>query len=123
MFNKNCVNEPTSVIGSWIISEGKIILTWESSSIFPEWAPSKDTVVFSLLTYCFIIWLFLQEAAKMVQASTKRKGFSKIPSVKWEDVGGLDSLRKNFERSIIRPIKHPEYYEVLATSYCKRKLS
>ncbi|KAK1363177.1 Cell division control protein 48 isogeny C [Heracleum sosnowskyi] len=54
-----------------------------------------------------------EEAAKMVQSSTKRKGFSNIPSVKWEDVGGLDSLRKNFERSIIRPIKCPEYYEKL----------
>nr|GFB19737.1 hypothetical protein [Tanacetum cinerariifolium] len=27
---------------------------------------------------------------------SKRKGFSSIPDVKWEDVGGLDSLRREF---------------------------
>ncbi|GJW96651.1 cell division control protein 48 homolog C-like protein [Tanacetum coccineum] len=33
-------------------------------------------------------------AAKLVQPSTKREGFSSIPNFKWEDVGGLDSLRR-----------------------------
>jgi len=35
-----------------------------------------------------------------------------IPDVKWEDVGGLDMLRKEFERYIVRRIKYPEDYEV-----------
>ncbi|KAL1822763.1 hypothetical protein ACET3Z_009541 [Daucus carota] len=52
-----------------------------------------------------------EEAATMVQPSSKREGFNCIPVVKWEDVGGLDSLRKKFERYIIRPIKNPELYK------------
>lgn len=52
-----------------------------------------------------------------MQPSSRREGFSAIPNVKWEDVGGLDSLRKEFDRYIVRRIKHPEDYEVIPT-YC-----
>lgn len=52
-----------------------------------------------------------EEAAKMVQPSSRREGFSAIPNIKWEDVGGLDLLRKEFDRYIVRRIKHPGDYE------------
>ncbi|KAB1212364.1 hypothetical protein CJ030_MR5G025132 [Morella rubra] len=52
-----------------------------------------------------------EEAVRMVQPSSRREGFSAIPNVKWEDVGGLDSLRKEFDRYIVRRIKFPEDYE------------
>lgn len=72
--------------------------------------------------HCFadlmVHYSYFQEAAKMVQPSSRREGFNTIPNVKWEDVGGLDSLRKEFERYIVRRIKNPEDYEVIATCYC-----
>ncbi|CAI9781899.1 unnamed protein product [Fraxinus pennsylvanica] len=49
-----------------------------------------------------------EEAAKMVQPSLTREGFSTIPNVKWEDVGGLQLLRDVFEQEIICRIKHAE---------------
>ncbi|KAH9750303.1 nuclear valosin-containing protein-like [Citrus sinensis] len=52
-----------------------------------------------------------EEATKMVQPSSRREGFSAIPNVKWEDVGGLDYLRHEFDRYIVRRIKFPEEYE------------
>lgn len=52
-----------------------------------------------------------EKAAKMVQPSSRREGFSAIPSVKWEDVGGLQLLRDVFDRDIVRRIKYPEDYE------------
>ncbi|XP_055817955.1 cell division control protein 48 homolog C [Solanum dulcamara] len=51
-----------------------------------------------------------EEAAKLVQPSSRREGFSAIPNVKWEDVGGLDSLRHDFDRYIVRRIKNPKDY-------------
>ena len=60
----------------------------------------------------------LKEATKMVQPSLRREGFSSVPDVTWDDVGGLDSLRKDFDRCIIRCIKHPEDYEVNTELYC-----
>ncbi|KAL8229680.1 hypothetical protein R6Q57_014580 [Mikania cordata] len=50
-------------------------------------------------------------AAKLVQPSSRREGFSSIPNVKWEDVGGLDLLRREFDRYIVRRIKYPNDYE------------
>ncbi|KAL7239372.1 hypothetical protein ACSBR2_005307 [Camellia fascicularis] len=52
-----------------------------------------------------------EEAAKMVQPSSRREGFSAIPNVKCEDVRGLHLLRKEFDRYIVRRIKYPEDYE------------
>ncbi|KAL6529800.1 hypothetical protein OROGR_015423 [Orobanche gracilis] len=49
-----------------------------------------------------------EEAMKLVKPSTTREGFSSIPDVKWEDVGGLDSLREVLDDLIIRRIKYPE---------------
>ncbi|KAG8371640.1 hypothetical protein BUALT_Bualt13G0109200 [Buddleja alternifolia] len=54
-----------------------------------------------------------KEAAKLVQPSSRREGFSTIPNVKWDDVGGLDRLRQEFDRYVVRRIKFPEYYEAL----------
>ncbi|PIA39513.1 hypothetical protein AQUCO_02600161v1 [Aquilegia coerulea] len=51
-----------------------------------------------------------EEAAKMVQPSSTREGFTEIPNVKWEDVGGLDLLRKEFDRYIVSRLKHREDY-------------
>lgn len=57
--------------------------------------------------------LFLmQEATKLVQPSSRREGFSTIPDVKWEDVGGLDSIRDELNRHIVRRIQDRENYEV-----------
>ncbi|EXC33011.1 Cell division control protein 48-C-like protein [Morus notabilis] len=52
-----------------------------------------------------------EEAVKLIQPSSKREGFSDIPNIKWEDVGGLDLLRRVFDRYIVRCIKYPEEYE------------
>ncbi|KAK9946157.1 hypothetical protein M0R45_011634 [Rubus argutus] len=43
-----------------------------------------------------------EETVQAVQPSLKREGFNAIPDVKWEDVGGQDSLREEFVRSIDR---------------------
>ena len=53
----------------------------------------------------------------MVQPAARREGFSAIPNVKWEDVGGLDYLRQEFERYIVRRIKFPEEYEVIINDH------
>ncbi|KAL7148302.1 hypothetical protein ABFS83_06G169100 [Erythranthe nasuta] len=52
-----------------------------------------------------------EEAAKMVQPSSRREGFSAIPTEKWDDVGGLSLLRQEFDSYIVRRVKFPEEYE------------
>ena len=53
----------------------------------------------------------------LVQASLTREGFSIVPDVKWDDVGGLDHLRLQFNRYIVRPIKKPDIYKVLKITW------
>ncbi|KAM3198768.1 hypothetical protein P3L10_034493 [Capsicum annuum] len=53
-----------------------------------------------------------EETAKLVQPSFREEGFSAIPNVKWEDVGGLHSLRHDFDRYIVKRIKNPKDYMV-----------
>ncbi|CAI9279351.1 unnamed protein product [Lactuca saligna] len=55
--------------------------------------------------------LDFEVAIKNVVASSKREGFSMIPNVKWEVVGGLDTLRREFNRNIIGPIKFPDEFD------------
>ncbi|KAF8779103.1 hypothetical protein HU200_003072 [Digitaria exilis] len=52
-----------------------------------------------------------KEATKLVPPTLRREGFSSVPEVTWDDVGGLDSLRKEFRR-YIRCIKSPEDCDV-----------
>ncbi|XP_010462796.1 PREDICTED: cell division control protein 48 homolog C-like [Camelina sativa] len=52
-----------------------------------------------------------EQALKDAKPSSTREGFSTIPSVTWEDVGGLDHIREEFYRHVIKPLKHPEECE------------
>ncbi|KAF5780064.1 putative AAA+ ATPase domain, ATPase, AAA-type, core [Helianthus annuus] len=49
-----------------------------------------------------------EAAAKLIQPAITRDGFSSIPKITWEDVGGLDSLRREFFNNIVLPIICPE---------------
>lgn len=62
-------------------------------------------------------FFFLQEAIKLKKPSTRREGFSSIPDVKWEDIGGLDSLRQELDDLIVNRIKDPEIYKVICACY------
>ncbi|XP_071709277.1 cell division control protein 48 homolog C-like [Rutidosis leptorrhynchoides] len=59
-----------------------------------------------------------EAAAKMVQPSLTIEGFSSIPNVKWEDVGGYDELKKEFNRHIISHIKYPKSFKVNTCQRC-----
>ncbi|KAI3943285.1 hypothetical protein MKW92_037425 [Papaver armeniacum] len=58
-----------------------------------------------------------EDAVKMVQPSLRREGFSPIPNIKWEDVGGLDFLRREFDEYIVSRIKYPEDYEEFGVGF------
>ncbi|KAK6144776.1 hypothetical protein DH2020_021596 [Rehmannia glutinosa] len=60
--------------------------------------------------YFYNLWHF-QKLLKWFNLLLEREGFSAIPNVKWDDVGGLHLLRQEFDRYIVRRIKFPEDYE------------
>ncbi|KRW98210.1 P-loop containing nucleoside triphosphate hydrolase [Pseudocohnilembus persalinus] len=54
-----------------------------------------------------------EKALTLVQPTGKREGFTTIPEVKWEDIGGLDVLRSDLYNNIILPIQKPERFKML----------
>ncbi|PHH83392.1 hypothetical protein CDD82_1621 [Ophiocordyceps australis] len=52
----------------------------------------------------------LKEAVRDYTPSLRKEGFTVIPSVTWDQIGALENVRKQLQRSIIGPIKQPELY-------------
>eukprot|EP00397_Hematodinium_sp_SG-2012_P020701 GEMP01021344.1.p1 GENE.GEMP01021344.1~~GEMP01021344.1.p1 ORF type:complete len:686 (+),score=191.16 GEMP01021344.1:177-2234(+) len=52
-----------------------------------------------------------EEAAKRVQPSSKREGFSTVPDVTWDNVGALAELRRELEQAICEPIRKAELFK------------
>ncbi|CAN1232161.1 Cell division control protein 48 homolog C [Linum perenne] len=52
-----------------------------------------------------------EQAAKLVQPSLTREGFSSVPNVTWEDVGGLQKIRNELESYVVQCIKNPKLYQ------------
>ncbi|KAL2904685.1 Cell division control protein 48-like protein C [Bienertia sinuspersici] len=80
--------------------EGGIIEEWWKE----PWSPDE-------MRNLSITMTDFEKAVKLVQPSSRREGFSTIPDVKWEDIGGLNMLRKEFELYIVNRIKYPSQYE------------
>uniref|UniRef100_A0A6A7GEH3 Ribosome biogenesis ATPase RIX7 n=2 Tax=Hirondellea gigas TaxID=1518452 RepID=A0A6A7GEH3_9CRUS len=49
-------------------------------------------------------------AISIVQPSSKREGFTTLPDVTWNDIGALDSLRKELQMAVVYPIALPELF-------------
>ncbi|CAL1372506.1 unnamed protein product [Linum trigynum] len=55
-------------------------------------------------------------AAKMVQPSLTREGFSSVPNVTWDEVGGLDNVRNELKNYVVQSIKNPKLYQHFGVS-------
>ena len=54
-----------------------------------------------------------EEALKEVRPSALREVFIEVPSVHWEDVGGLDEVKKALKESVEWPLKHKDAFEAM----------
>ncbi len=51
-----------------------------------------------------------KEALKVVRPSALREFLIEVPSVDWEDVGGLTDVKEELKEAVEWPLKHPEYF-------------
>jgi len=42
--------------------------------------------------------------------SSLRETVVEVPDVKWEDIGGLEDVKKNLQEMILYPIEHPDKF-------------
>lgn len=50
-------------------------------------------------------------ALREIQPSALREIFFEKPSVKWDDIGGLENIKKELKEAVELPIKHPELFQ------------
>ena len=55
-------------------------------------------------------------ALTQIQPTSKREGFSTIPNVSWENVGGLKELREELYYDIVLPIINPQKLQLVGIS-------
>jgi len=51
-----------------------------------------------------------QEALKVVRPSAMREVLVETPNIKWEDIGGLDSIKQELKEAVEWPLKYPESF-------------
>lgn len=56
------------------------------------------------------------EAMKEVEPSAIREVFVEVPDVKWEDVGGLDNIKRELKEAIEWPLKYSEVFSKVNTT-------
>ena len=56
------------------------------------------------------------EALKEVEPSAIREFFVEVPDVKWEDVGGLEDIKRQLMETIEWPLKYPELFTKAKTT-------
>ncbi len=56
------------------------------------------------------------EALKDVEPSAIREVFVEVPNVKWDDIGGLEKIKKELKETVEWPLKYPELFKHAKTS-------
>ncbi len=74
--------------------------------IMPEIEFDKEYIPYEKLRNLKVTDGHFREALKEVEPSALREVFSEIPSVKWEDVGGLESIKQTLKEVIEWPLKY-----------------
>ncbi len=78
--------------------------------IFPDIDFDLDHIPADVLDSLTVGMDDFQKALAVVEPSAIREVFTEIPDVRWEDVGGLDEVKKLLEESIQWPLAFPDLF-------------
>jgi transitional endoplasmic reticulum ATPase len=78
--------------------------------IMPRLNPQEETIPTEILDALSVDAKDFDNALKRVQPSAMREVMVEAPSIRWEDIGGLDAARERLREGIELPLKHPEAF-------------
>jgi transitional endoplasmic reticulum ATPase len=81
--------------------------------ILPEIDLEVESIPAEMLEKIVVTKKDFTEALGEIQPSALREVFIEVPNVSWEDVGGLEDVKRELRESIEWPLKYPEIYEKL----------
>ncbi|MBA7657956.1 ATP-dependent zinc metalloprotease FtsH [subsurface metagenome] len=79
--------------------------------IMPKIEFDVDNIPYELLLELEVTMDDFLNALKEVEPSAIREVFTEIPDVHWDDVGGLDNVKRILKESIEWPLKYPELFD------------
>ena len=69
-----------------------------------------DTIDAAVLESMSVTQEHFKHAQGATNPSSLRETVVEVPNVKWEDIGGLEEVKKNLQEMILYPIEHPEKF-------------
>jgi transitional endoplasmic reticulum ATPase len=81
--------------------------------IMPELNLEEGTIPAEVLDNLSVTRKDFEEALKRVQPSAMREVMVQVPTVRWDDVGGVDEARERLREGVELPLKHPDAFRRL----------
>ena len=70
----------------------------------------SDTIDAAILESMAVTMEHFKHALGTTNPSSLRETIVEVPNVKWEDIGGLEEVKKNLQEMILYPIEHPDKF-------------
>lgn len=70
----------------------------------------SDTIDAQVLNSMAVTQEHFKHALGCCNPSSLRETVVEVPNVKWEDIGGLEDVKKNLQEMILYPIEHPDKF-------------
>jgi len=81
--------------------------------ILPQIDFEKESIPAEILNKIVVTMNDFMEALKDVEPSAMREVLVEVPTVKWEDIGGLADVKLELQEAVEWPLKYPEVFEHL----------
>ncbi|KAL8445520.1 hypothetical protein Emag_005095 [Eimeria magna] len=75
-----------------------------------------DTIDAQVLSSMAVTQDHFSSALQSCNPSSLRETVVEVPNVKWDDIGGLEEVKRNLQEMILYPIDHPEKFEKFGMS-------
>lgn len=76
----------------------------------------EDEIDAEILDSMYVVQDHFTQALGLCNPSSLRETIVEVPNVKWEDVGGLEDVKRDLQEMILFPIDHPEKFEKFGMS-------
>ena len=84
--------------------------------LMPQIPLEAEYVPYDVLAQLEVTGDHFMEALKEVEPSAIREVFTEIPNVRWDQIGGLDEVKRTLKEAIEWPLNYPELFDQLHTN-------
>jgi len=78
--------------------------------ILPEIDLSSESISVEILRKIIVTMQDFMDVAKEMEPSALREVFVEVPDVKWEDIGGLSSIKQELQEAVEWPLKYQRVF-------------